>query len=70
MVETRDVTWETTLDVGAVLSQLSEVPEQEGTHGLENAPELGGTEDFVSAQRLHCRCWGGEFLTNSVRCPQ
>ena len=41
------MTWEATLDVGAVLSQLPEVPEQGGT--LEDAPELGGTEDFVSA---------------------
>ena len=49
MVETRDVTWEATLDVGAVLSQLPEVPEQGGAQGLEDAPELGGTEDFVSA---------------------
>ena len=49
VVETRDVTWEATLDVGAVLSQLPEVPEQGGTQGLEDAPELGGTEDFVSA---------------------
>ena len=49
VVETRDVTWEATLDVGAVLSQLSEVPEQGGTQGLEEAQELERTEDFVSA---------------------
>ena len=49
VVETRDVTWEARLDVGAVLSQLSEVPEQGGAQGLEDAPELGGTEDFGSA---------------------
>ena len=42
------MTWEATLNVGAVLSQLSKVPEQGGTRGLD-APELGGTEDFVSA---------------------
>ena len=49
MVETRDVTWEATLDEGAVPSQLSEVPEQGGVLELEDAPELGGTKDFGSA---------------------
>ena len=28
--------------------QLPEIPEQEGTQGIEDAPELDGTEDFVS----------------------
>ena len=52
------MTWEATLDVGAVLSQLSEAPEQEGTQGLEDAPELGGTEDFVSAPTTPLPVWG------------
>ena len=43
------MTWEATLDEGAVLSQLAEVPEQGGALELEDAPELGGTEDFGSA---------------------
>ena len=31
VVETRDVTWEATLDVGAPSPQLPEIPEQGGT---------------------------------------
>ena len=46
VVETRDVAWESTLDVGAPSTQLPEAPEQGGAQGLEEAPELGGTEDF------------------------
>ena len=46
---TGDVTWESTLDVGAPSkTQLPEVPEQGGAQVLEEAPERGGTEDFAS----------------------
>ena len=61
--EARDL--EATLRAGAPSPPL---PEQRGTTELGEAPEPGGTDDFVSARRLHCRYWGGEFLTNSVRC--
>ena len=47
MVETRDVTWEATPDVGAPSPQLPVVPEQGGPQGLEDALELGRTEAFV-----------------------
>ena len=42
------MTWEATLDVEAPSPQLPEVPEHGGTQGIEDAPELGGTEDFAS----------------------
>ena len=48
VVETRDVTWEATLDVEAPSPQLPEIPKQGGTLGLGDAPELGGTENFAS----------------------
>ena len=41
VVETRGVTWEATLDVGA-----REILEQRGTQGVEDAPELGGADNF------------------------
>ena len=46
VVETRDVTWEATLDVEASPPPLPEIPRQGGTEGLEDAPEPGGTDDF------------------------
>ena len=43
------MTWEATLDEGAVNFQLSEAPEKGGALELKYAPELGGAEDFGSA---------------------
>ena len=40
--------WEATLDVEAPSLQPREIPEQGRTHGLEDAPELGGAADMVS----------------------
>ena len=68
VVETRDVIWEATLSTRAPSLRLPEMPEQGETMDLEDVPEPGGTDDYESARRLHCRYWGGEFLTNSVRC--
>ena len=48
VVETRDVTWEATLDVEAPSPQLPGIPEQGETQGIKDAPELEGTEDYVS----------------------
>ena len=49
VVETRHVTWEATLNTGAPSPRLPEVPEQERTMDLEEAPEPGGTDDYESA---------------------
>ena len=59
MVETRDVAWEATLDVGAPLPQLPEIPEQGRTQGIEDAPDMGGTQDFVSDPTTPPPTWEG-----------
>ena len=69
VVETRDVTWEATLDVGAPSPELPNFPDQERTRGLEDAPELGGTEDCLRPDDPTAH-QGGEFLTNSLWCLQ
>ena len=48
VVKSRDVTWGATLNMEAPSPQLPVIPEQGQTQGIENAPELEGTEDFVS----------------------
>ena len=48
MVESRDVTWEATLDVEASPPRLLELPEQGGAEELEDAPVPGGTDGFDS----------------------
>ena len=49
VVETRDGTWEATLDVEASPPRLLELPEQGGAEELEDVPEPGGADDFDSA---------------------
>ena len=35
---------------------------------LEEVPEPGETGDLLPPRQLHCRYWGGEFLTNPAPC--
>ena len=68
VVATRDVTWEATISTEAPSPRLPEIPKQGGTIDLEKCLSVEGRMTMNPPQRLHCRYWGGEFLTNSVWC--
>ena len=61
VVETRDVTWETTLSTEAPSPPLPEMPEQGGAVNLEEAPEPGGTDVYESAPTTSLPLLGREI---------